>query len=271
MLHPLLTILGGAMNATTKKTGTRALSMILVVAAMATAIVLASGPQAKAANSHTFHLRHPGQGALAIYSTCPFDGPLPPDISVCDYYTVWYLRETWVFGGGALGMAQQPFVAVFQHEKWDAKEDRLLSLEFGETPDVVGSYDKTHLSYAHFDAVTVEMNDFDLQTGEATPTGETVTLGPFTWTAATGIYRFGNDGPELDNLPPNVRDRCHTTVSHAHQKFRIAHVTGTVEGLQLDTLYPNHWLPDQPENTPGAIFNNSFHVMDVAHGGKNCL
>src|SRR5215211_6340686 len=245
MLHLLLlTIRGGGMNATMKKTGGRALAMILLVAAMATAIVLASGPQAKAANSHNFHIRHPGQGALIYYSTCPFDdGTIPPNISVCDDYSVWYLRETWAFGGGALGMAQQPFVAIFDHARWDVNQDRLISYEFGETPDVVGSYDKTHLSYAHFDATTVEMNDVDLQTGEATPTGETLTLGPFTWTAATGIYRFGNDGPVFDDENPDLRDRCHTTVSHAHQRFRIAHVSGTVEGLQLDTLYPERFLP----------------------------
>jgi hypothetical protein len=114
------------------------------------------------------------------------------------------------------------------------------------------------------------MNEVNLQTGEVTPTGETLTLGPFTWTAATGIYRFGNDGPVYDEFP-DVRDRCHTTVTLAHQKFRVAHVTGSVEGLQLDTLYPQHVLPDQPENTPGVIFNNWFHLIDVAHGGKNCL
>jgi hypothetical protein len=259
------------MNATMKKTGGRALVLVVLVAAVATAIVLASGPQAKAANSNNDHFRHPAQGALALYSTCPFDGTLPPNTRVCDDYTVWYLRSTTVLGSGALGMATQPFVAAFEHFKWDGIEDEPISLEWGETPDVVGSYDKTHLSYAHFDGATVEMNNVDLQTGELTPTGETVTLGPFTWTAATGIYRFGNDGPVLESLPPNVRDRCHTTVSQAHQNFRVAHVTGSVEGLELDTLYPSQFLPDHPENTPGAIFNNSFHVIDVAHGGENCL
>jgi hypothetical protein len=273
MLHLLLlTIWGGGMNATMKKTGGRALVLVVLVAAMATAIVLASGPQAKAANSHTFHSREPAQGANALYSTCPFDdGTIPPNTSVCDDYLVWYFRANPVLGGGALGMAQQPFVARFEHFRWDVIEDRLISYAFGETPDVVGSYDKTHLSYAHFDGATVEMNNVDLQTGEATPTGETVTLGPFTWTAATGIYRFGNDGPTFDDEAPDVRDRCHTTVTHAHQRFTIAHVRGTVEGLQLDTLYTQQFLPGQPENTPGAIFNNHFHVIDVAHGGKNCL
>ena len=249
--------------------------MILLVAAMATAIVLASGAQAKAANSHTFHYRHPAQGALIFYSTCPFDGPLPPNTSVCDVYSVWYLRATNVIGGGALGMAQQPFVVLFDHARLDVKEgeeDRLISYEFGQTPDVVGSYDKTHLSYAHFDATTVEMNNFDLQTGEVTPTGETVALGPFTWTAASSVYRFGNDGPALEGYPPNVRDRCHTTVFSAHMKFRVAHVTGAIEGLQLDNLYTRSpSLPGEPENTPGTIINNAFRVIDVVHGGKNCL
>ena len=132
--------------------------------------------------------------------------------------------------------------------------------------------DKTHLSYAHFDGVTVEMNNVDLQTGEETPPGETLTLGPFTWTAASSVYRFGNDGTTLDDFPPNVRDRCHTTVSHAHQKFRVAHVTRSIEGLQFDTLHTRSpSLPGEPENTPGTIFNNTFHVLDVAHEGKNCL
>jgi hypothetical protein len=266
------------MNATTKKTGKRALGLVVLVVAMATAIVVASGQQAKAANSLNDHFRHPGQGAQAVYSNCPFQGPLPPNTSVCDDYDVRYQRSTAVFGGGALGMAQQPFVVIFQHFTWDVSGDgqnendwRLNSYERGETADVVGSYDKTHLASAHFDGATVEMNKEDLQTGELTPTGETVTLGPFAWTAATGIYRWGNDGPSLEDLPPYVRDRCHTTVSQAHMRVRMAHVTGTVEGLQLDTLYTNQWLPDQPENTAGAIFNNDFQVIDVAHGGKSCL
>lgn len=260
------------MSGRAKKTGMRVLTLIAaVVVALVVTSSLPPTPRAAAANSDNFHFRHPAQGALASYRTCPNEGPLPPNTTVCEEYVVWYLRTTYVFGGGALGMAQQPFVAALEHFTYDANEPRVISYEYGETTDVVGSYDKPHLSSAHFDSATIEMNEVNLQTGEVTPTGETLTLGPFTWTAATGIYRYGNDGPALEFYPPNVRDRCHTTVSFAHQKFRVAHVTGSVEGLQLDTLYPNDWLPDQPENTPGTIFNNWYHVIDVAHGGKNCL
>ena len=106
-----------------------------------------------------------------------------------------------------------------------------------------------------------------------TPNGKTVTLGPFTWTAATSTYRYGNDGPNLDDsLPPNVRDRCHTTVSQAHQKLTKAYVTGTVDGVPISTYYlepPS--LPGAPEDAHGAIFNSWFRVVDVAHGGKSCL
>src|SRR5215207_8493650 len=165
------------MNAIRKKTGYRALVLVVLVATMAAALVLASGPQAKAANTNNFHFRHPAQGAKADYSTCTFPpGTVPPNIRVCHDYTVWYLRAPRVFGGGALGMAKEPFAAVFEDFKWrpgrDPTEDRIISYEAGGTADVVGSYDKTHLASARFDGATVEMNKVDLQTGEATPTGE---------------------------------------------------------------------------------------------------
>ena len=189
---------------------------------------------------------------------------------------MWYFRNGVSIAGGSLGRATQPFVALYTHLRYQVSPGEDLSFEFGVTTDVVGSYDKIHLTSAHMDGATVEMNDVDLQTGEVTPTGETVTLGPFTWTAATSTYRSGNDGPDLDELmPPNVRDRCHTTVSQAHQKLTRAYVTGTVDGVPISTYYGESAdtteLPGAPEDAHGAIFNSWFRLVDVAHGGKNCL
>jgi hypothetical protein len=137
---------------------------------------------------------------------------------------VFYIRYGVSFTSRPLGRATQPFVAAFEHTSTLVRPDgtaELLSYEYGETADVVGSYDRTHLTSAYMDGATIEMNDVDLGTGELTPNGKTVTLGPFTWTATTDIYRFGNDGL-LGNLPPDVRNRCQTTVSNTNQKLTAA-------------------------------------------------
>lgn len=72
------------------------------------------------------------------------------------------------------------------------------------------------------------------------------------WTATSGLMQFGNDGPTLNDIgiPRHYVDRCETFNAQAHQKFRRAKMTGTLNGapvqsypdLHLDVLAYNHFV-----------------------------
>jgi hypothetical protein len=70
----------------------------------------------------------------------------------------------------------------------DGEADEVVA-EFGFAEDAPGAYDRAGLSFARSDGATMDL--YDVSTGESTPNGRTVTLGPFEWTAASGPYVFG--------------------------------------------------------------------------------
>jgi hypothetical protein len=217
-----------------------------------------------------FHFKEFAQGANVSWTTCPGSKP-PPTPTVCHDYTVWYVRFDSTLGEGAVGplnRGKRQFDALYEDFEYLSipHDDGVgLSLTNAHT-HVTGEFDKTHLTRAGMSAVTMPLMDVDLQTGVQTPTGKYVELGEFTWTAASPIYRYGNDGPLFDDLH-HVSNRCRTFNAHAHQHFTLGSVTGTVDGVPLSDLATITQVPDlEPSDAPGGIFNNWFRIVDVSKG-----
>jgi len=234
---------------------------------MLTAFLLA--PAASAAPP--FQYKEFAQGANVFFTNCPLS--LPATDLICHDYSVWYVRFTAVADEPPLGPLDRsgtPFVAQFTDDMYvlhpDGSADE-LRFEAGFTTDVTGFYDKTQLASAHMDGAAIHMNDVDFATGTVTPNGRTVALGPFTWTAASSIYTFGNDGPALGDSPRHRSTRCETLNANFHQRFTLGYVTGTVDGVSISVYNQYPQVPDlQPSDAPGAIFNNWFHLVDLTRG-----
>jgi hypothetical protein len=146
----------------------------------------------------------------------------------------------------------------------DGEADEVVA-EFGFAEDAPGAYDRAGLSFARSEGATMDL--YDVSTGESTPNGRTVTLGPFEWTAASGPYVFGNDGPFGFGLPRKYVDRCVTAIENAHERFTTAHVTGTIDGVSVANYGPGYlpWPGTGPADALGAIFDNRFAVRVVSH------
>jgi hypothetical protein len=218
-----------------------------------------------------FHFKEFAQGAIVSWSTCPGEDP-PATPTVCHDYSVWYVRSDAALGEGAVGpvnRGKEQFDALYEDFEYLIVPDDEgvdLALTYGRAA-VVGYFDKTHLTRAGMSAVTLPLIDVDLETGAETPTGRSVSLGAFSWTAASPIYRYGNDGPVFDGRQ-HVSDSCETFNAFAHQRFTLGSVTGTVDGVPINDLAPVPQVPNlEPSGAPGGIFNNWLRVVDVS---KDC-
>jgi hypothetical protein len=82
----------------------------------------------------------------------------------------------------------------------------------------------------------------------------------FRWQAITDRFVFGNDGTSLGDfgLVRKFVDKCSTQINQAHQKYRLAAMTGTFDGT------PVHSYITFPS---GYISFNHFVFIDVTHGG----
>jgi hypothetical protein len=62
-------------------------------------------------------------------------------------------------------------------------------------------------------------------------------------------------------------DRCGTEISNGHERFTAARVTGTINGVSVDTFGPSHlpWPGTGPAEARGAVFDNRFTVVFVTH------
>jgi hypothetical protein len=217
-----------------------------------------------------FHFKEFAQGAIVSWTTCPGTEP-PPTPTVCHDYSVWYVRSDGTLGEGAVGPLNrgkeqlQALYEDFEYLLVPDDEDVDISNTYGRT-DVAGYFDTTHLTRAGMSAVSIPLFEVDLETGVETPTGKYVELGEFRWTAASPIYRYGNDGPVFDGRQ-HVSNRCETFNADAHQRFTLGSVTGTVDGVPLSDLATIPQVPDlEPSDAPGGIFNNWFRVVDVSKG-----
>lgn len=229
---------------------------------------LLTSPEAAAT---PLHFKEFAQGAIVSWTTCP-ESEAPPSIpTVCHERSVWYLRSDATLGEGAVGpvnRGKEQFEALYEDFAYLYVPDGDgvdLSRTYGRT-QVAGYFDATHLTKAGMSAVSIPLIDVDLETGEETPTGTTVELGEFRWTAESPIYRFGNDGPVFDGRQ-HVSNRCQTFNADAHQRFTLGSVTGTVDGVPLSDVATIPQVPElEPSEAPGGIFNNWLRVVDVNTG-----
>jgi hypothetical protein len=230
-------------------------------------LVLAS-PVQLASAQRPFQAKEFAEAAIIVFSTCPFGDWTPTEDTICEDFQVFFGRASATVGGGPVDRASAPFLAEYLHVTSVAHPDGtgdLLSIELGNTADVSGSLDSVGLTFARMEGATLHLNDLDPVTGTLTPNGRTATLGPFTWTAATDIYRFGNDGP-LGQPLPDVRTRCQTTITNTNQMFTAAYVTGSVNGVPITNYFLGQPPPGAPPDAHGAIFHLWFHVLDFSHG-----
>lgn len=232
------------------------------VAAVFSAVVLLPSP----ANGAAYvKINHWGSGATAAYDKCT---PQANGDSLCEDYIVSYY---WSLGSTRDGVARdQAGLALEHYEAFvhpDGTYDEFVA-EIGFASEVFGTSDNARLTFARTTGATLDLNNIDPNTGNLVPNGRTATVGPFAWTAASGIYAFGNDGPFGFGLPRHYVDRCLTQIENAHERFTTAHVTGTINGVSVDALGGSSYLPfpgTGPADALGAIFDNRFTVLFTGH------
>ena len=126
-----------------------------------------------------------------------------------------------------------------------------LEEQHGDTADLVGSFDETHLLSASVRAA-VPMDD------------GTHRLIDLVWDGRSSPrHTDGNNGPfnQSSGTPRHYADRCVTFNAHAHQTYRAnTPITGTVDGIGADE-FP-HVAPFDP-----FISRGWFSVVFVTHGG----
>jgi hypothetical protein len=233
---------------------------------------LALAPAAVIAAPAThFVLNHWAYGAVAAFNTCVPEGP---DSMLCQDYFVLYTKSGST-GAGSPPTGQPAFVLEYEHFAAhifsDGTVDEFIA-ETGETSDVTGSFDRARLTFAEMRGASINLGDIDPETGSVTPNGRTVTLGAFTWTSASDAYIFGNDGPFNFGLPRWYVDHCLTQISNSHNRFTTAHVTGTIDGVNVNE-YTEAYLPwpgTGPADAYGAIFDNRFTVVVQGHARRGC-
>lgn len=242
--------------------GRRVLAIAAAIAALAGTLSLASSAPASA-TAATFQYREQSQGAILIASPdCPFGDWVPHVDTLCDTYTVWYVRVSQTVDGGPVD-THTPFHAELDHEVDLVHPDGTgyaVSFEYG-IADVTGTYDAQHLSSASMHASALEMRSVDLATGAESDTGRLEQLGPFAWMASSDVYEWGNDGPAFADRPRHLSTRCFTANRLAHQKDTAAYVSGTIDAESVDDMYQDVQIPGlEPVGGAGNIFNNWFHV-----------
>lgn len=237
----------------------------LAAGAALVAAVLA-GPAAPPSGAEVSREAYLTRGAEVVVSSCSFDAP-PITETRCDVYLVLWAQIAFSEGGRP-DLSAVPWGAYVEHhvnlERPDGTGETLLA-EVGFAP-TDGSFDSRHRSSASMDAVDVPMFAEDRDTGQATstPTGNTVHLGDFTWTASSPTYVWGSDGPKFD-APRHLRLPCGHLNLLAHQKVTFGAVSGTIDGRSIDDLFQlGQTVDGEPVGGAGAIFDNALriHVVD---------
>ena len=206
------------------------------------AVAVAGGPTIE---------RHPVYGgAEAFFGDCPNTG-IPPAGTVCIDNFVLFWKGVTVLEGGSVAPTTAPWQIYAETTRavFDGSggEPDVTLLRWGYTllPDDAASADEVHLDTASVSA-HLPMSDgssFDF-------TG--------TWRAWSDRSVFGINGPAT-GLDHHYVDRCLTFVANGHQKFRFAHMTGTLNGVAVESYADFDF--------GASIFNNSFQYIEVPHGG----
>lgn len=224
-----------------------------------------------AAPATHFVLNHWGYGAVGAFNTCVPEGP---DSMLCQDYFVYYSKYG-ITRGDSSPAGQPALVLGYAHYAAhifsDGTVDEFIA-ETGQASGVTGSFDRAQLTFAHVQGASINLGDINPETGRVTPNGRTVTLGAFTWTAASDVYIFGNNGPFNFGLPRWYVDHCLTQISNNHNRFTTAHVTGTIDGTSV-TEFGMAYLPwpgTGPADAYGAIYDNRFTLVMQGHAHPGC-
>jgi hypothetical protein len=224
---------------------------VLVAAVAAVASLLGTGPIAQAAPGQATVLRFMTDGYAGTYfGGCDFINP--PGPLTCHETHVEVFKEG--VSGVPTGTAppKTPWAVViddytvsFASGGPDAVPV-VLADRTGFVLDPAVTFDQQHLSFLTVDA-QVPMSDgstFDFQ-------GD--------WSSISGRFQFGNNGPSLQDfgLVRHYVDRCNTANNQAHQKYVIANMTGTLNGVPVQS-YPGLGLD--------FIAHNHFVFINVTHG-----
>ena len=188
--------------------------------------------------------------AFAAFGDCP-DVAQPPPGTVCTDRQIAIAREAVAIDGGGLSAVNTPWSAFLDEATltFGATGDPVVTDErFGFVPridDAAVTYDREHLASASV-RTDIPMSD-----------GSTVAV-DMNWQAVSDRMVFGNDGPALSDfgLVRHTVDECSTQVNQGHQKFRIAAMTGTLDGVPVHSY----------QNGPGFISFNHFVFVDATHG-----
>lgn len=220
-----------------------ALAVCGVVAVAAPAVALQGAGQAT-----VLRIKQPSAGALAFFGDCT-DPISPPVGTVCRESFVIVFRETRVLDGGSNAPSQAPwavYATTYTLTFVAPLTDPVVSDQiegFVLDPPVVSS-DREHLSTATV-AAQVPMSD-----------GSTFNF-QGTWTATSDRVVDGNNGPDA-GLPRHFVGECSTANANAHQKYRLATMSGTLNEQPIHT----YGVLDDA----GVIFYNHFVYIDTIHG-----
>jgi hypothetical protein len=191
-------------------------------------------------------------GAGAYFpETCP-DVLIPPAGDCVDHYLIFY-NDAAVEDGGPVPRHSSPWSVYVETSRLtydgihpDFVDITTLRSGFVEVPEDALEVDTARLSTASLQ-VSIPMDDgtvYDFQG---------------TWRATGDRQHYGNDGPDLSPTPVHYNDRCVTTNNHAHQDFRWAEMTGTLNGRPVHSYT---FVPDA-----AWIFDGHWKFQDVNHGG----
>jgi hypothetical protein len=162
--------------------------------------------------------------AYALYGNC--DVPLPADGTVCNETEIIAFREAVAQNGGPVAPARTPWTLLVTHisTTWNDGNFTIVSYAVGVTNDVMASFDQAQLDFLTADG-RVLLDD-----------GTTADV-HVSWRATAPVARYGNDGPTNaeEGIPRHYVDRCVTANANAHQEFRVATMTGTVNGAPVQS------------------------------------
>jgi len=160
--------------------------------------------------------------AYALFGDC--DVPVPADGSVCHETEVIVFREVRAVNGDSVAPPHTPWTLFVTHitTTWDDGDYTIVDFAFGSSTDVVVDFDHAQLGSLEAEG-RVTLDD-----------GTTADVA-VAWVAWSPVEVFGNDGPTnaVDGLRRHYVDRCVTLNANAHQKFRFATMSGTVNGSQV--------------------------------------
>lgn len=231
-----------------RATGWRRSALVAVVAAGA--IVAGTATSTAAQGQVTIDRETVDAAAVFQTSSCPFGDWAPTVDTECEDWLVLLYRAS----PDSRQHNRTPLRVEYRHGRVVVHPDLsvdVLEEQHGDTADLVGSFDETHLLSASVRA-TVPMDD------------GTHRLIDLVWDGRSSARRTaGNNGPfnQSSGTPRHYADRCITFNAHAHQTYRAnTGITGSVDGVGVDE-FP-YVAPFDP-----FISRGRFTVVIVTHGG----